>query len=274
MNKIFIAAIVMAIALASPACIAQNLLKSVGTEAIGKIKMKKQKQKSSDLVSGSYNDADGEGGEDDSKQNGLSYFPSEQFEKLKNPVIRNYVTEDMSLMDMGWSLIDDKKTVQCKFDKIGNLIIETKQDDVTAIIATEIELVPGEPTLLRFDYVMANRNDKSRVGVVVNYEDDNNFDAILFDKKSFYVTNCKSGKMYIKKTAKLTFPESPVVLSFNNGKIEVMLLDKKYNNFIEVWTFKGELKKEYVGMYVSGKNRVGLTGIYAAQQLSTDEDND
>ncbi len=180
----------------------------------------------------------------------------------------------MSLMDMGWSLIDDKKTVQCKFDKIGNLVIETKQDDVTAIIATEIELVPGEPTLLRFDYSVSNHNDKSRVGVVINYEDDNNFDAILFDKKSFYAINCKSGKMYVKKTAKLTYPESPVILSFYNGKIEVMLLDKKYNNFIEVWTQNGELKKEYVGIYVSGKNKVSVSGIYAAQQLATDEDID
>lgn len=199
-------------------------------------------------------------------------FPAEQFEKMRDPVLHTYSCFDMTLMELGWSLVEDKKTVMCEFDKNCSLVIETKKDDITTIIATDLEIVPEEQTLLRFDFKVSNINDKSRVGVVVNYVDDDNYDGILFDKKFYYVVNCKAGKTFVKKKDKLTLPASPVAISFNRGKIEFMLYDKKYGNFIDLWTIKGDLKSVYVGIYVSGKNKVKVSDVNTAQQIRSDDD--
>lgn len=204
-----------------------------------------------------------------------------------------------SLTNLNWSFINDK--IQKSEIKSAGIIFETKKDDVQCILDAELSLNIEYPTLLFYSFKINELNDKSRCGVVYNFEDTENYDCILFNKKNWYVVKCRNGRMANVRTGNNTLKGDKfnVGVSLENGKacfmfvnptankkgmgtvtlltddnesdaIKSMLTDTVYMD--ELYSTKASLTNERIGFVIDGKNKMNIYGFSYVQLIPEDKE--
>lgn len=150
-----------------------------------------------------------------------------------------------------WSQLDNKKKGKAIIRTEG-LILESKEEE--GVVSSVVEL-PVSADTFAFDFGATFTNAKleedKAIGLIFNYRNERNYQAISVFKKGFQVEECVDGTISVIKRglAKTDKRRNTLQISYQGGKMSALL------NGIELTTVKNmAITSSMFGVFVTGKN--------------------
>lgn len=154
-----------------------------------------------------------------------------------------------------WSQFDSKKKGKAIIRTEG-LVLESKEEE--GIMSSVAEL-PVSGDTFEFDFgatfLNAKLDDNKAIGLILNYRNDRNFQAISVSKNGFQLEECADGAVSVIKRglAKTDKTCNTLKISYQGGKMTILLND------IELSIVKNmTITSSTFGVFITGKNKALL----------------
>lgn len=179
--------------------------------------------------------------------------------------------QEVSGTDFEWVQFDNKKA-RCRFKKDA-LELECRENGGYACTYTELELDPiNVDFILSFKMEVDKLDDSHCIGIVFDYKNMKNFQALCFGKKQFAVVTYEDGDRTVVKQGlyKLDNKKEPMVTLKKKGKRLDFYIGDQY---LSLTTLKNcEITSPSVGFYVENATKLNATGFGYRVILQNEEE--
>lgn len=152
------------------------------------------------------------------------------------------------------------------------LVITCKKDKEDAFSVARLPFHPRNNFELNYAMTVPKLDEEHPFGVLFNYQDEDNYNGVLFDRKKFYFISRENGVTYTEKNGAVKFKgkkdvEVKVDLIRTGNKLRINVND------MEIYERTGvKIRHPFCGFYTSGKSSLTATSIGFEQVARDDED--
>lgn len=193
-----------------------------------------------------------------------------QYEDDASNIIRqNYTFGDGKL---DWNEYSERhKSVVIDGDK---LVISCKKEKEDVLAVARLSFQPRKNFKLDYAMTVPKLDEENMFGVLFNYQDDDNYNGILFNRKKFYFVTRENGVTYKEKSGDIKFKGKKDV-DVNVSLIRVgNKLHIEVNNMAVYERIGVKMRHPFCGFYTSGKSSLQANSIGFEQMTRDDEDED
>lgn len=152
-----------------------------------------------------------------------------------------------------------------------SLELECKRENTSAISTAKFKKVNvGKDFEYTALFKPSKIDNKSSVGIVFDYRDDNNFQALIIDKNKYYYVVCERGQEYVEAQG-----DCKVKGIFCNVTIKKERNSLKFLvNGIEFGSVKTakKMRQPNFGVIVNGKNKMSCLAVVLGIPLNSNDD--
>lgn len=147
-----------------------------------------------------------------------------------------------------------------------------RKENESALSVARLPMSPRDNFVLAYSMAVPKLDNTHLFGVIFNYQDEDNYNGVLFDDKKFYYISRENGATYTEKKGDVKFKSKKnvpiaVTLSHVGNKLNVSV-----NNMDIYERTNVKLRHPFCGFYTSGKSSLIAISIGVRQELQKEDD--
>jgi hypothetical protein len=166
-----------------------------------------------------------------------------------------------------WNEIAEKKKSVSIQD--GYLVLQCKKDEISVVTATRFPLQIRDNFKITYTFLIPALDDKNQFGIIFNWQDEDNYSAVLLKENYYCFVNRENESSYVDKKGK-------IILKKGKNKTVTVVMEKIGSKLIfsvdgmQIYEKTMALKHPYFGFYSENKSTIKIDEI-VIHQIMEDE---